>query len=92
MKIYIAGKIAGDPDYREKFRRKSQELERGGHIVLNPATLPTGMEQADYMRVCFAMLDCADMVLFLPDWEESQGAKLENAYCRKIQKDWIVEG
>ena len=25
-------------------------------MVLNPATLPDGLEQADYMRICLAML------------------------------------
>ena len=86
MKVYIAGKITGDPGYKEKFGEVAEELERQGHIVLNPAELPEGMETADYMRICLAMLDCADAVMFLPDWTESKGAGVEHALCRYTGK------
>ena len=86
MKIYIAGKITGDPGYLDKFREEAEKLEGLGHIVLNPAELPKGMSKAEYMRICFAMIDCADMVFPLPDWQGSPGAQLELAYCRYIGK------
>lgn len=66
MKIYIAGKITGDPDYRAKFADAQRQIEAQGHIVLNPATLPEGMEPKDYMRICFAMIDAADELWELP--------------------------
>ena len=40
---------------------------------------PTGQED-------FAMIDAADVCAFLPDWEESRGARLERAYCEYIGK------
>ena len=80
MKIYIAGKISGDRNYFEKFEQAQDELEAQGHIVLNPAQLPEGMSKAEYMRICFAMIDCADCVCLLPDWTQSEGAKLERQY------------
>lgn len=86
MKIYIAGKIAGDPYYRSKFVRARELLEKQGHIVLSPAVLPGGMSKADYMRICFAMIDTADAVCFLPDSTESKGAMLEYSYCSYIEK------
>ena len=79
MKIYIAGKIAGDKRYRAKFREAAKTLEAAGHVVLNPATLPDGLEQADYMRICLAV--------FLPDYQESKGAMVEWGYCQRIGKD-----
>lgn len=88
MKIYIAGKITGDPDYRAKFADAQRQIEAQGHIVLNPATLPEGMEPKDYMRICFAMIDVADAVVFLPDAAESAGARLEMAYCEYIEKEY----
>ena len=89
MKIYIAGKITGDPNYKAKFEAKAREFEELGNIVLNPAILPAGMEQEDYMRICFAMIDSADIVSFLPDAEESEGARLEKEYCKYIKKAWV---
>lgn len=77
MKIYIAGKIAGDRRYRAKFREAAKALEAAGHVVLNPATLPDGLTDADYMRICMAMVDAADLAVFLPDYQESRGAMLE---------------
>lgn len=90
MKIYIAGKITGDPDYRAKFADAQRQIEAQGHIVLNPATLPDGMEPKDYMRICFAMIDVADRVLFLRDWFLSTGAKIEMSYCDYIGKKYIL--
>lgn len=91
MKIYIAGKITGDPGYREKFRKAAEELAKWGDTPLNPADLPEGMNPEDYMRICFAMIDSADAVIFLPDAKDSAGARLERAYCEYIGKemeDW----
>ena len=87
MIIYLAGKITGDPDYRAKFAEAKAKLKAEGHIVLNPAELPEGMSKAAYMRICFAMIDVADAVVFLPDAAESAGARLERAYCEYIGKE-----
>ncbi len=87
MKIYIAGKITGDRRYKTKFREAAKKLEDQGHVVLNPATLPAGLGDADYMRIGLAMLDSADMAVFLPDYQESKGAMVEWTYCQRTGKD-----
>ena len=86
MKIYIAGKINGDAEYQEKFRRAQKLLEDQGFVVLSPAVVPEGMRPADYMRICFAMMDSADVVAFLPDYDQSRGAQLEWAWCQYVGK------
>lgn len=86
MKAYIAGKISGDPRYHEKFNIAQQALEYEDFTVLNPADLPEGMRPADYMKICFAMIDVADVVAFLPDWDQSRGARLEHDYCQYTSK------
>jgi hypothetical protein len=86
LKVYIAGKITGDPEYKRKFLSAHMEQKNEGHIVLNPAHLPEGMKSADYMRICLAMIDSADLVAFLPGWESSAGARIEHEYCRYTGK------
>lgn len=87
MKIYIAGKITGDLNYKEKFAAAERHLkETTGATVISPAVLPGTMKKADYMRIRLAMMDSADLVVFLPDWEDSPGASLEMSWCRYIGK------
>lgn len=90
MKIYIAGKITDNPNYKEEFDRYAIAYEAEEHIVLNPAELPEGMAKEDYMRICFAMIDVADKVCFLPGWYSSAGARLEYDYCTYIGKPVIL--
>lgn len=89
-KVYIAGKITGDPGYHDKFREAEVQLHKHGYIVLNPAELPEGMSPADYMRICLAMIDVADAVVFLPGAADSAGARLEKAYCKYIGKEYEI--
>lgn len=91
MKIYIAGKITGDPEYRKKFACAARQVEEFGHIALNPAEMPEGMAAADYMRICFAMIDVADAVWLLHDWSDSWGAILEEKYCEYVGKRTVRE-
>ena len=86
MKIYIAGKITGDRGYKAKFGAAAKALEDAGHVVLNPAIMPAGLTDGDYMRISMAMLEAADVALFLPDHEESRGAMLEWQWCQYVGK------
>ena len=85
-KIYIAGKITGDPDYKAKFEAAAEAYTKKGYTVLYPSWMPAGMRPADYMRICFAMIDTADVVAFLPGYETSPGPQLELQYCLYTDK------
>lgn len=89
-KVYLAGKITGDRLYRQKFKQYQKRLEKKGYIVVNPAVLPSGLSNADYMRICFSMIDSVDKVFFMPDYEESNGARLEMCYSLYIEKETEV--
>ena len=94
MKVYIAGKITGNGRYREEFAAAERKVRAMGHIPLNPAALPEGMEPTDYMRICMAMLDSADAIAIMGNWTESTGARIEFAYAqyvnKKVLKLWMM--
>ena len=89
--VYIAGPISGVEKYWEAFEEADDALQAAGFIGLSPARLPWGMTREQYMRICFAMIDSADAVFFLPGWENSEGARLERDYCCYINKPAFVE-
>ena len=80
-KIFISGQITGDQNYKDKFAKKEEELKELGYLVMNPAVLPEGLTWEEYMRITLAMLSVCDAILMLPDWEESEGAKVELEYA-----------
>lgn len=93
MKAYIAGMITGDPNYKDKFQVAKSALEAEEFVVMSPAWLPEGMQPADYMRICFAMMESVDIVAFLPDYEKSRGAMLEYSWCQYVGKQtYFLEG
>lgn len=88
--IYIAGAITGVKNYWEAFEEIEQELNNLGYTVLTPSRLPTGMTKAQYMRICFSMIDSADAVVLLHNFEQSDGAMLEAHYCKYVSKPFVV--
>lgn len=86
-KIYIAGPMTGIPDYnRPAFNEYAAKLVTKGHTVINPATLPDGLERSEYMDICLAMVRACDELHALPGWEASAGATVEVHYARTIGK------
>ncbi|EPW2144903.1 DUF4406 domain-containing protein [Escherichia coli] len=92
LKIYIAGPMTGYPDYnRAAVNAKASELMAEGHIVLNPAVLPGGLCQSEYMDICLAMVRSADAIYLLNRWEDSVGARAEHALAEKLGLTVIYE-
>ena len=94
-KVYIAGKITGDPTYRQKFAEAEKHLHElaartlpEGAVILNPAILPEGMAYENYMEICRAMIRVSDEVVFLPDWQDSPGALEEMRFCLALAKPY----
>lgn len=86
--VYIAGPITGVQRYWEAFEAAEEELTAAGYLPLSPAHMPDGMENEKVMRICLAMIDAADAVLFLPGSSRSRGASLEHRYCEYTGKPW----
>lgn len=87
MKIYIAGKITGNPDYKKQFDEAEKALREEGHIVMNPAILPLGFEHHEYMQICYSMIAVCEAVVFLHNWSDSVGANMEQDYATRNKKE-----
>ncbi|MGL4755864.1 MAG: DUF4406 domain-containing protein [Aeromonadaceae bacterium] len=85
--IYVAGPMSGIKDHnRPLFNMVAAELTEQGHGVLNPATLPDGLSQGQYMQICLPMVAVADELVMLPGWERSEGAYIEFLLAKKSGK------
>lgn len=85
MKVYIAGPITNNSNYRIDFFQAQRILERDGWEVINPIALNYSMPKStthdEYMNLCLVMLDIADAIYLLSGWEESRGACVEYGYA-----------
>lgn len=90
MKIYISGSISNNPNYKEDFERAEKKLISDGYEVINPTMieLPMSCSHADYMKIDFVLLDLADGIYLLSNYEKSKGACMEYGYA--LAKDKII--
>lgn len=92
MILYIAGKMAGLPDKGKlHFREAAKKLRTEGHTILNPAVLPNGLLGTNYMPICMAMIDAAEAVYALDNWEDSPRATIEVGYAKYQGKEIFYE-
>ena len=91
-KIYIAGPMTGYDNFnRDEFNSAAEKLTSKGHVALNPAILPDGLSQAEYMQICISMLQMCDGILLLKGWKKSAGARAEYALAKKLELDLFEE-
>ena len=85
--------MTGHEDYNRQSFNDSAEIMKSVDITpLNPAILPDGLTQAQYMDICFAMIRAADAIYLLKGWQESKGAKAELAYAEKLGLEIRLQG
>ncbi|WP_153446897.1 DUF4406 domain-containing protein [Vibrio algicola] len=96
MKLYLAGPMSGyENDNKFEFYVTALELraQYRDHIIINPAVLPSGLEQHEYMDICCAMVRACEGIVLLEGWECSLGATAEYYLAKKLgKKVFSVEG
>jgi hypothetical protein len=87
-KIYICGRVTGDPNYYEKFLEEENRLFSLEYEPVNPAAFILRNEEwSKAMRTAIkAMLFCNGVSL-LPDWRKSKGARIEARLARDLGMD-----
>lgn len=93
MKVYISGKITGNPFYKDEFALAERVIEASGCEVVNPtAEEIEGGSWLDYMRRDIKLLVDCDGVYMLHNWQESAGAKIEHQLARDLGLRVYYEG
>lgn len=70
--------------YRDEFNCAAKQLDDLDFIVLNPAVFPDGLQNGQYMKMTLTMLEQADAIYLLNEWETSKGARAEAARAREL--------
>jgi hypothetical protein len=88
MKIYIAGKVTGEPHevVVKKFKKKQLELEKQGFEVVNPVDLVNNPNEPwkKAMITCLTALMKCEAICLLPCFEDSKGALLEHMVAKSL--------
>lgn len=94
MLFFISGAITSDVNYREKFKKAQAKLVAQGHRVLNPIWLDDDIAKlthAQYLHIDFAMIDVAEGMYMLSDWQDSEGANKEHKHGFDNGKKMVYE-
>lgn len=92
--IYVSGPMTGVEDHNYPlFNAVSKRLRENGGVVNNPAESFYGdqtRDREDYLRRDLEMLLLSDSILFLPGWEDSEGAMLEARIASELRLNPFV--
>jgi hypothetical protein len=87
MKLYISGPMTGYADFNKPaFFAAEKQLRAAGHEVVNPVNngIPDDAPWESHLKADIKELMDCDGVAFLPNSQESRGARLEMAIAKAL--------
>jgi predicted secreted Zn-dependent protease len=87
MKYYLSGAITRQPDFEAYFKAYEDGLRHWGITdIFNPASVkwPPDAEWEICMRYDLKVLADCDVLVLLPNWRKSRGAKLELRIAKEL--------
>ncbi len=95
MKIYIAGKVTGEPTDKcqAKFKQAEERLSQLGATPINPLKLgiPHHLTFEESKQHNFKALRQCQAIFMLNDWRTSDGAPQELKEAMKLKKEVFFE-
>lgn len=88
--VYLSGRITDTDNYKKAFSCAEHFLKQMGYIVINPAELDEvseGLTYEQYMKVCYRLVDIADIIFMVSGWQKSKGANAELSYAKSLGKE-----
>lgn len=94
--IYLSGPMRGYPEHNyPAFHAAEEKLEALGYTVVNPANNFDGRKDLPldtYMREDIRMMVAqCNAIYLLPDWQNSEGARLEYGIAKALDFDLITD-
>lgn len=94
MLIYISGKITDNPNYVDDFFNAEKWLIEQGYKTLNPSNLNVifpSLSYEQYMALDYKLVEMADGIFMLHDWQKSKGACAELSFAKSLGKKVIYQ-
>lgn len=94
MLVYISGKITGNENYKDDFRKAELWLKLNDYTPINPAKLDEALPKLTYqqfMAIDYKLIELCDAIFMLDGWQKSKSACAELSYAKSLGKKPIYQ-
>ncbi|MGI4841077.1 MAG: DUF4406 domain-containing protein [Janthinobacterium lividum] len=91
-RIYVCGPMTGLPEFNyPAFAAETARLRALGYEVVSPAEInPNGGTWQECMKKDIAQLMTCELLVWLPGWSNSRGARIETSLARELEINTVM--